>query len=142
MSFRPEPEEDEHAAATQLTSDPEKRITFKPRQQSKKTGEEKVERIKYVPERPRSRSRERSPAGEQRPLRRGEQGKTVEEIAKFQQAGFVMSGSRSSRMNAMRALKEAEAVESNPQSRIAESARREEDIVDHFRHLWQSRAHK
>lgn len=146
MAFRQRREDEEECSSSSSSGESvragnekfEKSVVFKPRRSSRK--QEEVNEIVFVPERPRSRSRERGTSPEQlliRPLRKGEQGKSPEEIAKFQQAGFVMSGSRSSRMNAMRALKEESVVD--PGAKVVERANREEDIVAHFRDLWKSR---
>lgn len=150
MAFRQRKEEsscsssDQEATESNFSSPQKKQVVFKPR--SSKTVSQPVEveqnnapLVKYVPERPRSRSRERSQEDE-RPLRRGEQGKTSAEIAKYQQAGFVMSGSRSSRMNAIRALKKAE---NDPKgTTVQDKLKKEEDIVRHFRDLWKSNSRR
>ena len=149
MAFRQRKEESscsssDQEAESNFSSPQKNQVVFKPR--SSKTVSQPVELeqnnaplVKYVPERPRSRSRERSQEDE-RPLRRGEQGKTSAEIAKYQQAGFVMSGSRSSRMNAIRALKEAE---NDPKgTAVQDKLKKEEDIVRHFRDLWKSNSRR
>ena len=86
----------------------------------------------------RTRSRSRTPVKEVRALRRGEQGKSVAQIEKFHQAGFVMSGSRSSRMNAVREMKEAESEENKKKEllkRVDDRSKNEDKIVDHFRQV-------
>jgi hypothetical protein len=78
------------------------------------------------------RSRSRSPV---RQIRRGEQGKSIDEIKKMEKAGFVMSGSRNSRLNLLREQQEAEADRNNVTKRIEQTAKKEELIVNHFRKL-------
>ena len=80
----------------------------------------------------RVRPRSRSPV---RQIRRGEQGKSLDEIQKMEKAGFVMSVSRNSRLNLLREQQAAEAEKNNVAKRIEEKAKKEELIVDHFRQL-------
>lgn len=68
-----------------------------------------------------------------RELRRGEVGKDLNEIAKLESSGFVMSGSRNSRMNAIREINETAANEAV--NKIAEKQRKEEALIEHFRNI-------
>jgi hypothetical protein len=70
-----------------------------------------------------------------RQLRRGEQGKTPEEIDRYTKSGFVMSGSRSARMNMMREMQEAEEEKKDLSKRIEERSKKEDQIIDRFRKL-------
>lgn len=68
-----------------------------------------------------------------RAVRRGEVGKDLAEIGRLEGSGFVMSGSRNARMNALREMQEAE--ENKQRDRVAGKEEREEAIVEHFRNI-------
>jgi hypothetical protein len=74
-----------------------------------------------------ARSRSRSPV---RQIRRGEQGKSIEEIKKMEKAGFVMSGSRRRQPEAPPVSEKEVAAK-----RLEERAKKEELLIDHFRQL-------
>lgn len=81
----------------------------------------------------------------QRIPRRGEVGLTSEQIEKFESAGFVMSGSRHRRMNAVRMRKENQIYSAEEQKALAqfnyeEKARRENKILADFRDLVHQKA--
>ena len=81
----------------------------------------------------------------QRIPRRGEVGLTSEQIEKFEAAGFVMSGSRHRRMNAVRMRKENQIYSAEEQKALAqfnyeEKARRENKILADFRDLVHQKA--
>jgi UPF0396 protein UM04995 len=72
--------------------------------------------------------------------RRGEIGLSAEQIAAFERAGFVMSGSRHQRMNAVRVRKEnqvisAEERQSELHQKRQDRARKEADIIAQFREM-------
>jgi len=72
--------------------------------------------------------------------RRGEIGLTSDEIAKYEQAGYVMSGSRHRRMNAVRMRKENQVISAEEKRGILklqkeERARREELLREEFKEL-------
>ncbi|SGY60376.1 BQ5605_C007g04422 [Microbotryum silenes-dioicae] len=72
--------------------------------------------------------------------RRGEIGLESEQIEKFEQAGYVMSGSRHRRMNAVRVRKENQVISAEEkrgilQLQAQEKAKRENQIVSSFREL-------
>ncbi|GAA5922118.1 hypothetical protein JCM3775_003498 [Rhodotorula graminis] len=76
----------------------------------------------------------------QRIPRRGEIGMETEQIEKYEQAGFVMSGSRHKRMNAVRVRKENQVISAEEKRGIlqlaaAEKAKRENEIVASFREM-------
>ncbi|BGP50421.1 hypothetical protein JCM10450v2_006340 [Rhodotorula kratochvilovae] len=76
----------------------------------------------------------------QRIPRRGEIGMETEQIEKFEKAGFVMSGSRHKRMNAVRVRKENQVISAEEKRGIlqlaaAEKAKRENEIVASFREM-------
>ncbi|KAI8458429.1 ras-induced vulval development antagonist-domain-containing protein [Phakopsora pachyrhizi] len=78
-------------------------------------------------------------AGERIP-RRGEIGLTGTEIEKFEQAGYVMSGSRHRRMNAVRIRKENQVISAEEKRGILkmqaeEKSKREGQIISSFREL-------
>lgn len=76
--------------------------------------------------------------------RRGEIGLTAEEIEKFEQLGYQMSGSRHRRMNAVRIRKEGQ-IYSHEEQRIlaqvnnAERQKRENQVVADFRSMLSSK---
>lgn len=91
---------------------------------------------------PRSPKREGPAKPEHRPLRRGEQGKSPDEIANYQKSGFVMSGSRSSRLNMLREMQEAEseaAKKKDLMTRLEQRSKKEDEIMDGFRKLLMER---
>ena len=72
--------------------------------------------------------------------RRGEIGLTPDEIATFEQAGYVMSGSRHRRMNAVRMRKENQVISAEEKRGILklqkeERERREAILRDEFKEL-------
>lgn len=72
--------------------------------------------------------------------RRGEIGLDADQIEAFERAGFVMSGSRHGRMDAVRARKEhqvisAEQRQSQLSQKRLERARKEAEIIDQFRDM-------
>lgn len=78
-------------------------------------------------------------AGERIP-RRGEIGLTGTEIEKFENVGYVMSGSRHRRMNAVRIRKENQVISAEEKRGILkmqaeEKAKREGQIISSFREL-------
>lgn len=83
-------------------------------------------------------------SGERIP-RRGEVGLTSDQIEKFESAGFVMSGSRHRRMNAVRMRKENQIYSAEEKKALAlfnyeEKARRENKILADFRDVVQQKA--
>ncbi|RKP34346.1 ras-induced vulval development antagonist-domain-containing protein [Dimargaris cristalligena] len=76
--------------------------------------------------------------------RRGEIGLTSEEIETFEDSGFVMSGSRHHRMNAVRIRKENQVISAEERRALLqfsqeERARRENDIIANYREMLQER---
>jgi len=72
--------------------------------------------------------------------RRGEIGLTSEEIQKYEIAGFVMSGNRNKRMNAVRLRKEGQVISAEEKRTLAmmnyeEKIKRETEIVASFKQL-------
>jgi hypothetical protein len=72
--------------------------------------------------------------------RRGEVGLEADEIDQFEQAGYVMSGSRHSRMNAVRVRKENQVYTAEEKAALAmfnfaENKRKEERILEEMRSL-------
>ncbi|GAA5906330.1 hypothetical protein JCM5296_003172, partial [Sporobolomyces johnsonii] len=72
--------------------------------------------------------------------RRGEIGMESEQIERFEQAGYVMSGSRHRRMNAVRVRKENQVISAEEKRGILQLAnqekiKRENEIVASFREL-------
>lgn len=83
-------------------------------------------------------------SGERIP-RRGEVGLTSDQIEKFESAGFVMSGSRHRRMNAVRLRKENQIYSAEEKKALAlfnyeEKSRRENKILADFRDIVQQKA--
>ncbi|KAK0569269.1 hypothetical protein OC861_001084 [Tilletia horrida] len=79
-------------------------------------------------------------ASGQRIPRRGEIGLQSEQIEKYEAAGFVMSGSRHRRMNAVRMRKENQVISAEEQRAILkmrkeEKMKREGEIVSQFKEL-------
>ncbi|GAA5885657.1 hypothetical protein JCM16303_003101 [Sporobolomyces ruberrimus] len=79
-------------------------------------------------------------SSDQRIPRRGEIGMESEQIEKFEQAGYVMSGSRHRRMNAVRVRKENQVISAEEKRGILqlaaqEKVKRENEIVASFREL-------
>lgn len=77
---------------------------------------------------------------EQRIPRRGEIGLTSNEIASFEDVGYVMSGSRHKRMNAVRMRKENQVISAEEKRGILklqqeERARREAILREEFQEL-------
>lgn len=72
--------------------------------------------------------------------RRGEIGLSAEQITKFEEVGYVMSGSRHAKMNAVRQRKESQVL-SVEQARtmalqsVLEKNQREEDIIKQFKQM-------
>jgi len=76
--------------------------------------------------------------------RRGEIGLTAEEIDRYEQLGYQMSGSRHRRMNAVRMRKEGQIYSHEEQRMLAqlnnaERQKRENQVVADFRHLLASK---
>ena len=76
--------------------------------------------------------------------RRGEVGMSAEEIEKFETLGYVMSGSRHKRMNAIRVRKENQVYSVEEKRALAmfnyeEKQKRESQILADFRSLVQSK---
>ena len=76
--------------------------------------------------------------------RRGEVGLSAEEIEQFERSGYVMSGNRHKRMNAIRLRKENQVYSAEEQRALAmlnleERTKREEKIIAEFRQLLQSK---
>lgn len=74
----------------------------------------------------------------QRIPRRGEIGLESHEIEKYEQAGFVMSGSRHRRMNAIRMRKENQVISAEEKRgllkmQMDEKAKREQDVITSFK---------
>jgi len=72
--------------------------------------------------------------------RRGEVGLTSDEIEHYEDVGFVMSGSRHKRMNAVRMRKENQVYSAEEKRALAlfnyeEKAKRETDILSEFRDI-------
>lgn len=75
--------------------------------------------------------------------RRGEIGLDANQIAAFERAGFVMSGSRHERMNAVRVRKENQVMSVEDRrtqlaQRREDRARKEANIIGHFREMLDS----
>lgn len=128
MAFRQKDSEDE-ISPKRLSPSSEKLI-FRSRKVSTSTGAVSV--VKEADFLPVIRERSRSPV---RQIRRGEQGKSLDEIQKMEKAGFVMSGSRNARLNLLREQQAAEAEKNNVAKRLEQQAKKEDLIVDHFRQL-------
>lgn len=79
---------------------------------------------------PAARAEAAAKAAPTRDIRRGEVGKDLAEITRLENSGFVMSGSRNSRMNT---LKEIETSE--PVNIAEEKASKEDKLMEHFRQL-------
>ncbi|BGP26560.1 importin [Rhodotorula toruloides] len=80
----------------------------------------------------------------QRIPRRGEIGLEADQIERYESAGFVMSGSRHKRMNAVRVRKENQVISAEEKRGIlqlaaAEKAKRENEIVASFREMVDSK---
>ena len=76
--------------------------------------------------------------------RRGEIGLSADEIQHFEDLGYVMSGNRNKRMNAVRIRKENQVYTAEERKALAllryeEKARREDKIRGEFRELLQER---
>ena len=76
--------------------------------------------------------------------RRGEIGLTSEEISMFEDAGYVMSGSRHRRMEAVRLRKENQVYSADEKRALAmynreEKAKRENKVLADFRELVQTK---
>ena len=74
--------------------------------------------------------------------RRGEVGLSADEISKFEDLGYVMSGSRHSRMNAIRIRKENQVYSAEEKAALAqinfeEKAAREQTVMDDLKRLVQ-----
>jgi hypothetical protein len=81
-------------------------------------------------------------AGERIP-RRGEIGLKTDQIERFENLGYVMSGSRHSRMNAVRMRKEAQVYSAEEKAALAalskeERAAKERRVLDDMRALVQA----
>lgn len=79
--------------------------------------------------------------------RRGEIGLDADQIEAFERAGFVMSGSRHGRMDAVRARKEhqvisAEQRQSQLSQKRLERARKEAEIIHQFRDMVDTLQHQ
>lgn len=76
------------------------------------------------------------PSGE-RELRRGEVGKDLAEISRLEASGFVMSGSRNSRANAIKKINDDRAAEEEraKAERIANKSKKEDELMEHYRQL-------
>ncbi|KAJ1677967.1 hypothetical protein EV182_005061, partial [Spiromyces aspiralis] len=79
--------------------------------------------------------------------RRGEIGLTSEQIEAFERAGYVMSGSRHRRMNAVRIRKENQVISAEEKRQLMqfnreEKSRRENKIIGNFRELLADRLKK
>ena len=75
-----------------------------------------------------------------RKIRRGEVGKDMQEVVKLESSGFVMTGSRNSRLTMLRELKEAETVtEDQRREELMEMmknrAEKEDELIANFRAL-------
>ena len=76
--------------------------------------------------------------------RRGEVGMSAEEIESFEQMGYVMSGSRHKRMNAVRMRKENQVYSAEEKRALAmfnyeEKQKRESQMLADFRQLIQNK---
>lgn len=72
--------------------------------------------------------------------RRGEIGLSGDQIAEFEKAGYVMSGSRHQRMNAVRLRKENQVISAEEKRLVLQHAqeqklRRENEIISGFREI-------
>lgn len=75
-----------------------------------------------------------------RKIRRGEVGKDMNEVVKLESSGFVMTGSRSSRMNMLREIKEAGTVTDGQRreellEKIKAKSDKEDELLAGFRAL-------
>ena len=87
---------------------------------------------------------EDDPNPKDRKIRRGEVGKDMNEVVKLESSGFVMTGSRSSRMNMLREIKEAETVTEDQRreqllDKVKARADKEEELISGFRALLRNR---
>jgi len=76
----------------------------------------------------------------ERKIRRGEVGKDMSEVVKLESSGFVMTGSRNSRMNMLREIKEAETVTEDQRreellEKIKAKSEKEDELIAGFRAL-------
>ena len=76
--------------------------------------------------------------------RRGEIGYNADEIEKYEQSGYVMSGSRHARMNAVRIRKENQVYSAEEQRALAlitlqENQRKEAELVEDWKELLQAK---
>lgn len=76
--------------------------------------------------------------------RRGEIGLTSDEISKFEESGFVMSGSRHRRMEAVRLRKENQIYSADEKRALAKfnheiRSKKEEQLMSQFRELIHSK---
>jgi hypothetical protein len=83
-------------------------------------------------------------SGERIP-RRGEIGLTSTEISRFEDSGYVMSGSRHHAMNAVRLRKENQVISAEEkrlfgQLKLEEKAKREEELVKKFKEMAEEKA--
>ncbi|KAJ1554914.1 hypothetical protein HK096_000172 [Nowakowskiella sp. JEL0078] len=79
--------------------------------------------------------------------RRGEIGLTADEIQSFENVGFVMSGSRHARMNAVRIRKENQVISAEEKRALLdfskqEKMRKEKEVIGQFKELLDSRIKK
>lgn len=79
--------------------------------------------------------------------RRGEIGLSGDQIADFESAGYVMSGSRHQRMNAVRLRKENQVISAEEKRALLQHAseqkmKRENEIISEFREMVQEKYKK
>ena len=75
-----------------------------------------------------------------RKIRRGEVGKDMQEVVKLESSGFVMTGSRNSRLTMLREMKEAETVTEDQRreelmEKMKNRAEKEDELIANFRAL-------
>lgn len=99
--------------------------------------DEEPERATFTLPGLRQRSRSRDRLEQTRQLKRGEQGKSIEELEKLEKAGFVMTGTRSARINMIREHQARDAEADSLTNRLQEKGKREDALIDHFRSLLQ-----
>lgn len=133
MAFRrrsSDDEEDSESTFGGVLAEGSKRLVF----QAQKGKEDPLpkstqkDQADFLPDIRVTRSRSRSPV---RQIRRGEQGKSLDDIKKMEKAGFVMSGSRRRQQAEVAPPSEKELAT----KRIEEKSKKEELLMDHFRKL-------
>jgi hypothetical protein len=84
--------------------------------------------------------REPEMGSQERRIRRGEVGKDMNEVVKLEKSGFVMTGSRNSRLTLLQQIKDSETVSEDQRreelmEKMAARDRKEEELLEGFRQL-------